>query len=87
MNIRINKHRYDINKPDSLDVCQHFSNTGHCFDSHARFTIIEELKQKNKSKQIMRKVLEQHEDAWVVKLRTLHPDGFNKELNNPTTPY
>ena len=35
----------------------------------------------------MRKILEQREDAWVIKLRTLNSDGFNKELNNPTTPY
>ena len=49
--------------------------------------VLEELKEKNKPKHIMRKILEQREDAWVVKLRTLHPDGFNKELNDPTTPY
>ena len=87
MNIRMNKHRYDVHQPDSLDVCQHFRNPGHHFDSNARFTIIEELKQKNKPKHIMRKILEQREDAWVVKLRTLHPDRFNKELNDPTRLY
>ena len=87
MNIRVNKHRYDANQPDSIDVCQHFQSPGHCFESHAKFTIIEELKQKNRPKHIMRKILEQREDSWVVKLRTLSPDGFNKELNDPTTPY
>ena len=56
-------------------------------ESHAKFTIIEELKQKNRPKYIMRKILEQREDSWVVKLRTLTPDGFNKELNDPTTRY
>jgi hypothetical protein len=87
MNMRINKHRNDVPRSDSLDVCQHFRNPGHHFDTHAKFTIIEELKQKNRPKLIMRKILEQREDAWVVKLRTLNPDGFNKELNDPTTPY
>lgn len=87
MNIRINKHRYDVPRFDSLDVCQHFRSPGHDFDSHAKFTIIEELKQKNKPKHTMRKILEQREDSWVIKLRTLNPDGFNKELNDSTTPY
>ena len=35
----------------------------------------------------MRKILKQREDSWVVKLRTLSPDGFNKELNDPATRY
>ena len=87
MNIRINKHRNDVPRTDSLDVCKDFQNTGHDFEKHAKFTIIEELKDKNKSLLTMRKLLEEREDAWIIKLRTLHPDGFNKELNNPTTPY
>ena len=48
MNIRINKHRNDVFRIDGLDVCKHFQKTGHNFDKHAKFTIIEELKDKNK---------------------------------------
>lgn len=87
MNIRINKHRNDVSRIDGLDVCKHFQCTGHDFDKHAKFTIIEELKDQNKTIHAMRKLLEQREDAWVIKLRTLQPDGFNRELNDPTTPY
>ena len=84
MNIRINKHGNNFFKIGGLDVRKHFQKTGHNFDKHAKFTIIEELKDKNKSLLTMRKLLEQREDAWIIKLRTLHPDGFNKELNDPT---
>ena len=87
MNIRINKHRNDVFRIDGLDCDKHFQETGHNFDKNAKFTIIEELKDKNKSPLAMRKLLEQREDAWIIKLRTLGPDGFNKGLNDPTLPY
>ena len=87
MNIRINKHRNDVFRVDGLDVCQHFQENGHNFNKHAKFTIIEELKNQNKPISVMRKLLEQREDAWIIKLRTLQPDRFNKELNDPTIPY
>ena len=68
MNIRINKHRNDVPRTDSLDVCKHFQKTGHDFEKHAKFTIIEELKDKNKSLLTMRKLLEERENAWIIKL-------------------
>ena len=29
----------------------------------------------------MRATLEEREDSWIKKLKTLHPNGFNQELN------
>ena len=82
MNIRVNKHRNDVFREDAIQVCQHFKQPGHNFNRDAKITIIEELKNKGRSLKTMRKILEQREDFWIKKLKTLHPDGFNMELNN-----
>ena len=82
MNIRCNKHRNDVFREEAIQVCQHFKQPGHNFNRDAKITIIEELKNKDRSLKTMRKILEQREDFWIKKLKTLHPDGFNMELNN-----
>ena len=82
MNIRINKHRNDVLREDAINVCQHFKQPSHNFNRDAKITIIEELKKKDKSLKEMRKILEDREDFWIIKLKTLHPQGFNMELNN-----
>ena len=82
MNIRINKHRNDVLREDAINVCQHFKQPTHKFNRDAKITIIEELKKKDKSLKEMRKILEEREDFWIIRLKTLHPQGFNMELNN-----
>ena len=84
MNIRINKHRNDVFRTDAINVCKHFREPGHKFNLHAKFTIIEQLKNQEKPVEHMRQTLEGREDFWIKKLQTLHPNGFNKELNNET---
>ena len=81
MNIRINKHRNDVFREEAIHVCQHFKQVTHNFNRHAKITIIEELKQQNKGLTQMRAILEEREDFWIQRLKTLHPDGFNKGLN------
>ena len=44
LNIRINKHRNDTFREDAIMVCQHFNETTHTFKDHAKFTIIETIK-------------------------------------------
>ena len=82
MNIRINKHRNDVFREDAISVCKHFKQPYHTFNKDARFTIIEELKRKDKSLKEMRTILEKREDFWIERLKTLRPHGFNMELNN-----
>ena len=82
MNIRLNKHRNDVFREDAIHVCKHFKEPGHQFNKDAKITIIEELKKKDRSLKTMRKILEQREDFWILKLKTLQPDGFNMELND-----
>lgn len=81
MNIRINKHRDDVTREDAIQVCQHFNQTSHNFEDHARFTIIETLKDQNKDLVTKRRTLEDREDFWIKKLKTLTPNGFNQTLN------
>ena len=85
MNIRLNNHRNDVHRTDGLEVCRHFQNQGHNFNKHAKITIIEELKDRNKPTLTMRKILEQREDFWIIKLQSLNPKGFNQGLNHPET--
>ena len=82
MNIRTNKHRDDVFRTDGLHACQHFSHPTHDFNRDAKFTIIEEIINKSLPTLEIRKILEGREDFWMKRLRTLHPDGFNRELNN-----
>ena len=82
MNIRLNKHRNDVFREEAIEVCQHFKQVSHDFNKNAKITIIEELKQhNNKSLKQKRSILEEREDFWIKRLKTLHPNGFNKELN------
>ena len=81
MNIRINKHRDDVLREDAILACQHYKQTSHSFNGDATFTIIETLKDQGKELTSMRRTLEDHEDFWIKKLKTLTPFGFNEKLN------
>ena len=87
MNVRNNKHRHDVHQPDGLHACKHFNQPTHDYNRDAKFTIIEEIKNKNRPTLEMRKILEGREDFWIKTLRTLHPDGFNMELNSDNSSY
>ena len=42
-NIRLNNHRKDVKDPKAIPADKHFSQTGYNFNLHAKFIIIEEL--------------------------------------------
>ena len=46
-NIRLNNHRKDIKKPNTIEACKHFNNNEHTFSKHGKFTIIEQLQNIN----------------------------------------
>ena len=53
-NIRLNNHRKDIKNPNAIPICKHFNEPGHDFTNHAKFTVIEQLRNtKNVSKVIL----------------------------------
>ena len=50
VNLRINTHRNDVWKTDGPSCDKHFQIPGHNFNTHATFTIIEEVYNKSLSK-------------------------------------
>ena len=43
LNIRLNNHRKDVKDPKAIPVDKHFNQAGHSFNLHAKFIIIEQL--------------------------------------------
>ena len=83
VNLRINTHRNDVWRTDGPPCDKHFQMPGHNFNTHAKFTIIEEVYNKSLSKLKTRSLLEHREDFWILKLQTLSPQGLNISLNYP----
>lgn len=81
-NLRLNKHRNDAKNPkeDTIEACKHF-NQHHRFNRDAKFTLIEQIKDKRKSREELRTILLKRENFWINKLKTLKPYGLNQELN------
>ena len=82
-NVRTYNHRKDAKKEKSIPFDEHFNLPGHDFDQHARFIIIEALENQVDTA-TDRKILEEREDYWVARLKTMKPNGFNDKWNSPT---
>ena len=83
VNLRINTHRNDVWRTDGPPCDKHFQMPGHNFNTHAKFTLIEEVYNKSLSKLKIRSLLEHREDFWILKLQTLSKQGLNTSLNYP----
>ena len=84
-NIRLNNYRSRINNPNTnnlLPVEAHFKQKDHSFQLHAKFTIIEKIELVSQSHQLDN-ILKNHEDEWMVRLKTITPYGLNVRLNQP----
>ena len=82
-NRRINKHRHDVKREDSIAIDQHFRTPGHSFDDF-RIIVIEEIGDNTMTKEQIRHTLLRREDFWIKTLGTLEPQGFNERLNFPS---
>ena len=81
-NLRINTHRYDVTSPNGGPFDEHFNQPGHNYNQNARYVLIEQVHMnKNPKKKTIRQILEDREDHWMSKLKTLMPDGLNDHLN------
>ena len=80
-NLRINTHRRDVHSTTGCSFDKHFALPGHNFNSHARFVLIEQINDKSLSKAEIRRLLEDREDYWMLRLKTIQPDGKNDHLN------
>ena len=80
-NTRSNNHRKNVKDPKAIVADKHFQKSGHKFNEHSRFTIIERLTNRNLDKEILRECLIQRGNFWKQKLQTLYPKRLNQELN------
>ena len=80
-NLRTYNHRSDAKKIVSIPVDQHYGQPGHDSTKHACITLIEQIQNRNKSKEEMTHILEKRVDFWIKALDTLHPNRFNQGLN------
>lgn len=84
-NLRFNTHRHDVKDPSGGAFDHHFALPGHDFNKHARFILIEQIRNHaGNSKMENRRLLEAREDYWMSRLQTLKPDGLNDSLNSST---
>ena len=52
------------------------------FNRNAKFTLIESLTNTNKkATETLKERLKNRESFWIIKLKTLTPNGLNQELN------
>ena len=56
-NIRLNNHRKDVKKPDTILSCRPLQERNHVFNKHAKLIIIENLKNTTRSKEVVRQRL------------------------------
>ena len=79
-NIRLNNHRKDVKDPKAIPADKHFNQTGHNFNKHAKFILIEQLQNIDKtSSETLKDRLKKREKFWINKLKTLTPLGLNQE--------
>ena len=84
-NLRINTHRHDVKDPSGGAFDHHFALPGHDFNKHARFILIEQIRNHaGNTKLENRRLLEAREDYWMSRLQTLKPNGLNDSLNSST---
>ena len=79
-NLRLNNHRKDTKKPNSILACKHFQEKEHNFNKHAKFIIIDKLVNLHGSKEALRELLV-IENFCIQKLKALVPFGLNQELS------
>ena len=83
-NLRLKNYEHRVNSTASkkfLPVEEHFRIPHHEFSNHPKFTIIEQIEKSSLDSITL--ILQTHEDNWILRLKTLHPDGFNSKLNHP----
>ena len=78
-NLRLNNHRKNTKKPNSILACKHFQEQGHNFNKHAKLIIIDKLVNLQGSKEALREMLVVTKNFWVQKLNALDSFGLSQE--------
>ena len=78
--LRLNNHRKDTKKPNSVLAFKYFQEQGINFNKHAELIITDKLVSLHGSKKTLREMLVVKESFWLQKLRTLVPFRLNQDL-------
>ena len=71
----------DAKSQASILARKHFNEQNNNFHQNAEFTLIEQIREQTTAEET-RTRLKRRRHFWVLKLKTLYPDGLNQELNN-----
>ena len=71
----------DAKSQASILARKHFNEQNNNFHQNAEFTLIEQIREQTAAEET-RTRLKRRRHFWVLKLKTLYPDGLNQELNN-----
>ena len=80
--IRLKNYRKVIKDPSAIPAYKHINSPNYDFNTHRKFTIIEQLRDITSSfTEILKERLKQREKFWIKKLKPLAPYGLNQELS------
>ena len=80
-NTHLNNHRSYVSDPNVIPTCQHFAQSNHDFNTHAKFTLIETIKNGNKTTEVIQDILRKLKNFSINRLENLPPHGLNQVLN------
>ena len=80
--IRLNNHRKDSKNTNPILACKYFQNLNHNSQRDGKFTLIEQITKTFTTLEELRLLLKKRENFWILKMKTLYPDGLNQELND-----
>ena len=81
-NIRLNNHRKDRKNENAILACKNFLNSNHNFERDAKLTLLEQITRIFTTTKQLQLLLKKRENFWILKLKTLYPDGLYQGLNN-----
>ena len=78
----MNNHRKDDKDPKTIPADKKFNQKGYNFNLHAKFIIIEQLQDIEKTiNEILKDRRKIRETFWIKKFKTLTLSGLNQDLN------
>ena len=80
-NNRLNNHQKDLWKPDAIPASRHFSGKSLNFKTHAKFILIEQIRNVDIDLEKIKERLKQRKNFWILTLETITPKGLSQELN------
>ena len=80
-NIHLNNHQSEVSDTNVILACRRFAQSNHDFNTDAKFTLIERIKNGNKPTEVVQDILRKHKNILDYWSDTLHHHGQNQELN------